>query len=163
MTSFDLNLTSLRSLKDKVIVLTGSPVSLVVHPRANISLGGANGIGAATVDLLVEQGAQVIFGDLDASSGENVAAKHGSERVKFVPTDVTKYEDHVALFKLALEKYGRVDHALSIAGIVERGNIFDPALTIEDVEKVLTPGTNPQMGAVGTLTFVSHSLLPKPS
>ncbi|KAG6991427.1 tRNA (uracil-O(2)-)-methyltransferase [Physcia stellaris] len=119
MTSFDPDPAQLRSLQDKVIVLTG----------------GANGIGAATVDLYVERGARVVFGDLDAASGDTLASKHDSERVKFLRTDVTKYEDNVALFQLALKSFGKVDHALSIAGIVEQGNIFDPALTIEDVEK----------------------------
>ena len=89
-----------------------------------------------------------MFGDLDAASGEKVAAKYNSERVKFLPTDVTKYEDHVALFKLALDKYGRVDHALSIAGVVEQGNIFDPGLTVEDVEKVgISSGEGMMVGA----------------
>jgi NAD(P)-dependent dehydrogenase (short-subunit alcohol dehydrogenase family) len=41
----------------------------------------------------------------------------------------------VALFKTALQKYGRVDHALACAGIIEKGKWFDPELTIETVEK----------------------------
>lgn len=84
----------------------------------------------------MERGARVVFGDLDAASGEKLASKYDNERVKFLRSDVTKYEDNVALFQLAVKSFGIVDHALSIAGIVEQGNIFDPALTIEDVEKV---------------------------
>ena len=78
----------------------------------------------------------VVFGDIDAASGNKLAAKYDSGRIQFIPTDVTKYNDIVALFELAFKSYGKVDHALSIAGIVEQGNIFDPALTIEDVKKV---------------------------
>lgn len=88
------------------------------------------------MDLLIRRNALVVFGDLDTASGERLTSKYDSERIKFLRTDVTKYEDNVALFRLAIKSFGKVDHALSIAGILEQGNIFDPALTIEDVEKV---------------------------
>lgn len=78
----------------------------------------------------------IVFGDQDERAGEKLASDHEDGRIHFLRTDVTTYEDNVALFRLALKTYGRVDHALSIAGIVEQGNIVDPALTIEDVEKV---------------------------
>ncbi len=78
----------------------------------------------------------VVFGDLDATSGELLAGEYDPKRVQFLKIDVTKYEDNVALFRRALDSYGRVDHAFSIAGIVEQGNIFDPGMTLEDVAKV---------------------------
>ena len=40
------------------------------------------------------------------------------------------------MFRFAIEAHGRIDHALAIAGVIEKVNIFDPALTIEDVQKV---------------------------
>lgn len=49
--------------------------------------------------------------------------------------DVSKYADNIRLFKTALEKHGRVDHAIACAGIIERGKWFDPELTVESVEK----------------------------
>ena len=50
--------------------------------------------------------------------------------------DVSRYDNNLDLFRTAFEKYGKVDHALAIAGIVEQGNWFDPALTMESVKKV---------------------------
>ena len=97
--------------------------------------GGANGIGAATVRLLFEAGASVVFGDMDTKNGELLVEDIRSQEVLFIKTDVSKYEDNLALFKTAYESFGKVDHAMSIAGIVEQGNWFDPALTIESVEK----------------------------
>ena len=88
------------------------------------------------MNLFANSGALIFFGDLDVQAGEKLASDYENGRIHFVRTDVTKYEDNVALFRLALKTYGRVDHALSIAGIVEQGNIVDPALTIDDVEKV---------------------------
>lgn len=120
MTSFSPDPQQYRRLQDRVIVLTG----------------GANGIGAATVKLFAERGALIVFGDLDETAGEKLASQYDPLRVKFLRTDVTRYEHNVALFRLALDSFGRVDHALSVAGIVEQGNIFDPTLSVGDVEKV---------------------------
>ena len=86
--------------------------------------------------LFYSHGASVVFGDLDDVAGENVAAKYDSKRAHFIKTDVTSYEDNLALFRYALEAYGAVDHAFAIAGVTEQGNLFDPALTVEHVEKV---------------------------
>ncbi|MCJ1477989.1 hypothetical protein MMC13_006664 [Lambiella insularis] len=110
----------LANLRGKVVVLTG----------------GANGIGAATVRLLFEAGASVVFGDVDTKNGEPIVEELRSQEVLFMKTDASKYEDNIALFKTAYELYGKVDHAMSIAGIVEQGNWFDPSLTLESVEKV---------------------------
>ena len=53
----------------------------------------------------------------------------------FVQVDVSNYADNIKLFHTALDKHGKVDHAVAVAGIVERGKWFDPELTIESVEK----------------------------
>lgn len=50
-----------------------------------------------------------------------------------MPTDVTVYADNLALFKAAYDKYGRVDHAIACAGILEEGRWFDEELTIDTV------------------------------
>ena len=112
-----------QNLKDSVIVITG----------------GANGIGASTVRLLVDAGAKVVIGDYDSKAGENLVSSFNSNQPTFVKVDVSKYEDNIKLFKTALEKHGRVDHAVACAGIIERGKWFDPELTVETVEK---PETN---------------------
>ena len=43
--------------------------------------GGASGIGAATVRLLVAEGAQVMIGDMDDAGASAVAAELGTDRV----------------------------------------------------------------------------------
>ncbi|GAB7364046.1 hypothetical protein MBLNU230_g4602t1 [Neophaeotheca triangularis] len=109
-------------LQGKVVVLTG----------------GANGIGASIVNLCVEAGAHVIFGDADTTSGQNLVStlqKTTTNPPTFLPTDVTRYEDNLALFKTALQQHGRVDHAIACAGIVEKGGWFDADLTVETVEQ----------------------------
>ncbi|EME85458.1 uncharacterized protein MYCFIDRAFT_130791 [Pseudocercospora fijiensis CIRAD86] len=107
-------------LKDKVIVLTG----------------GAEGIGAATVRLLHEAGAHIFFGDIlddEGSKLENELSR-SEATVRYIRCDVTSYEDNLRLFAAAFNAFGRIDHAWSNAGIPEEGEIFDPALTLEDVK-----------------------------
>jgi NAD(P)-dependent dehydrogenase (short-subunit alcohol dehydrogenase family) len=102
--------------------------------------GGANGIGAATTQLLYEQGANVVFGDLNEDAGNKLVQQLSSDsapRVNFLKTDVANYESLLALFEFAFEKYGRIDHALPFAGIVEIGNWFDPSLDLSSIRKVI--------------------------
>lgn len=78
----------------------------------------------------------MVFGDRDALTGKRLASTFSDGRVQFLPMDVTSYADNVALFKLALEKYGTVDHAFAIAGIAEQSNWFHRSLDIDSVETV---------------------------
>uniref|UniRef100_A0A8B9RSK3 HCD2 dehydrogenase n=1 Tax=Accipiter nisus TaxID=211598 RepID=A0A8B9RSK3_9AVES len=50
--------------------------------------GGASGLGRATVERLVEQGARVVLLDLPSSSGGQLAKELG-ERCAFAPADVS--------------------------------------------------------------------------
>ncbi|UJO14948.1 Short-chain dehydrogenase/reductase prx4 [Fulvia fulva] len=121
-------------LRDKVIVLTGR----------------ASGIGAATVRLLDEHKAHVVFGDVNASAAYDNVVQHSSTAT-FVQCDVTKYEEFYRLFKTAYAKHGRIDHAISCAGIFEQGNCFDPGLTVDSVGE--DPGNTQTMdvNVMGTL------------
>jgi NAD(P)-dependent dehydrogenase (short-subunit alcohol dehydrogenase family) len=126
MASFHPADLSTAILKDKVVVLTG----------------GASGIGAATVTLFHSLGAKVIFGDvntLDADTLVESLAKKSPPTddpgVHFLNCDVRSYADNLALFKIAMDKYGRVDHAVANAGVSEQGVWFDPGLGIEGVEE----------------------------
>ena len=98
-------------------------------------MGGSNGIGAATVKRLCNLGAKFVFGDIQAEAGEKQAQKLSTFPIKFVRTDVTKYEDLIALFDTALKVFGKVDCAISNAGIVEVGNRVDPGLDLESIKK----------------------------
>ncbi|KAF1984826.1 putative 3-hydroxyacyl-CoA dehydrogenase [Aulographum hederae CBS 113979] len=128
----------LPKLADKVIVLTG----------------GASGIGAAVIELLYGSGACTVFGDVDKTAGEALENLYvdDTHTCRFVQMDASSYADNVRLFKSAYEQYGRVDHAISIAGVLEKGNWFDAGVTRESVE---TPDTDcvVDVNLMGTLYF----------
>jgi len=97
--------------------------------------GGSTGIGAATVKLLHSHGAKVIFGDVNVAAAEETVTATSAETVHFQKCDASSYKDNLALFKTALDKYGRVDHAIANAGLIEQGNWFNPKAGLDGVEK----------------------------
>lgn len=132
---FEPQESAFSSLEGKVVVLSG----------------GATGIGAATVRLLADQGAKVVFGDINAAAAQEPVDR--KRDVSFVSCDVTKYDDIYTLFVTAKKVHGHVDHAISCAGIFEVGNWFDPSLTVESVGK--DPGNTKvlDVNVLGTLHF----------
>ena len=125
---------------------------------ANQHTGGANGVGEALVRALYVAGAHVVFGDTDVSGSEKLINALTDIKpstvgtVDFLKTDVTVYQDNVSLFQQAFAKHGCVDHALSIAGVTEGQNWFDPSLNLESVR--LAPSTAVvDINLIGALYF----------
>uniref|UniRef100_A0A3Q3G5B5 Hydroxysteroid (17-beta) dehydrogenase 10 n=1 Tax=Labrus bergylta TaxID=56723 RepID=A0A3Q3G5B5_9LABR len=77
--------------------------------------GGSSGLGCATVERLVQNGASAVILDLPSSDGAALAEKLG-ERCAFAPADVTSEAD-VQAVSLAREKFGKLDLAVNCAGI----------------------------------------------
>lgn len=78
--------------------------------------GGASGLGRATVERFVREGARVTLCDLPTSKGEEVAKSLGDNCV-FAPVDVTSTEDVESALALTKGKFGRLDAAVNCAGI----------------------------------------------
>ncbi len=76
--------------------------------------GGASGIGRATAIRLVEEGAEVWIGDIDATAGEELAAASNG-RIQFQHTDVTSAEAIAALLQTA-DDAGGLDILFNNAG-----------------------------------------------
>jgi len=94
--------------KGKVVVLTG----------------GANGIGKEVALTFARHGSKVVIGDMDVSGAEAVVTsitKNGGEAAS-VKCNVVNWDDQVALFELAFERYGAVDIVIPNAGITETDN-----------------------------------------
>jgi NAD(P)-dependent dehydrogenase (short-subunit alcohol dehydrogenase family) len=82
--------------------------------RVAVITGGASGIGLATAKRFAAEGAKVVIGDVDPTTGQAAA-----ELVDglFVQVDVTDKEKVDALFDTAASTYGSVDIAFNNAGI----------------------------------------------
>lgn len=78
--------------------------------------GGASGLGAATVKMMVAKGAMVLATDVNEELGRVFISQFGDCAI-FVKADVTKTEDNQAALKVALKKWGRMDFLLNSAGI----------------------------------------------
>jgi meso-butanediol dehydrogenase / (S,S)-butanediol dehydrogenase / diacetyl reductase len=76
--------------------------------KTAVVTGGASGIGAATVRLFVEEGANVVIADIDEKGGAQLAGELGA-KVVFSRTDVSDPEAVESLVKFAADKFGRMD------------------------------------------------------
>jgi NAD(P)-dependent dehydrogenase (short-subunit alcohol dehydrogenase family) len=86
--------------------------------KVAVVTGGCSGIGLATVNRFVEEGARVVVGDIDEQRGhELVGQLGGTDLATFVNVDVTDKEQVDALFRTAKDSYGSVDVAFNNAGI----------------------------------------------
>lgn len=113
--------------------------------------GGATGIGAATVKILSRSGAKVVLGDINSTAANDLCKENPG--LRFVHCDVTKYEDLYHLFKTTVDSFGRVDHAISCAGIYEVGNWYDPDLTVDSVRDDSGNLTVLNVNLIGSLHF----------
>ncbi len=85
-----------------------------LQDRVAVITGGASGIGYATAQRFVEEGAKVVIVDLNEEIGNKVAKELGGI---FVKANVTSEEDVARMYKVAFDEYGRIDIAFNNAGI----------------------------------------------
>lgn len=84
--------------------------------KVAIITGGASGIGRATVELFVAEGAKVVIADIQDEAGEALAAKLGEAAV-FRHTDVGSEGDMQAVVDLAVDRFGGLDILFNNAGM----------------------------------------------
>ena len=77
--------------------------------------GAGSGMGKASVEVFASEGAQVLALDVSGAEEETAAAVGGD--VIASHCDVSKEDDVVAAFDLAMKTFGRVDAVLNVAGI----------------------------------------------
>lgn len=113
----------MKQLEDKVAIITGA----------------GSGIGKATAELFVREGAKVVVSDIDEEDGKEVAnqIKNNGGEAFFFKADVSNPEDQEALVKAGTEKYGALHIAFNNAGIVGPvGPVAD--IAIKEWDKVIS-------------------------
>ncbi|XP_031466373.1 3-hydroxyacyl-CoA dehydrogenase type-2 [Phasianus colchicus] len=131
-------MAALRSVKGMVALVTG----------------GASGLGRATAERLVEQGARVVLLDLPSSQGAQLAAELG-EHCAFAPANVTSAEEVEAALELAKKTFGKLELAVNCAGVgiaVKTYNAKkDKVHELEDFQRVVN------VNLIGTFNVIRLS------
>lgn len=100
--------------------------------RTAIVTGGAQGIGRAIAEKLIEEGASVLIADMDAGRAEACASEIGAA---WAAGDLSQEADTQALIDRAMALWGRIDILVNNAG----GGVLLPFLdhTAETLHKTL--------------------------
>jgi NAD(P)-dependent dehydrogenase (short-subunit alcohol dehydrogenase family) len=85
--------------------------------------GAGSGMGRASTNVFVREGARVLAADISGREKET-AAGLGDAVVPF-HCDVTKEEQVAALIDAAVKAFGRIDAVLNVAGIASAGPLAD--------------------------------------
>ncbi|KSV65054.1 bifunctional rhamnulose-1-phosphate aldolase/short-chain dehydrogenase [Sinorhizobium sp. Sb3] len=119
------------------------PKSLV--GRIALVTGGAGGIGKATANRLMQEGACVVLADIDetalAAAESDLSARYGKDVVRSVTMNVTSEAAVEGGFADALLAFGGLDILVSNAGLASSAAIEDTTLSLwnKNIE-ILTTG-----------------------
>ncbi|HTT77755.1 MAG TPA: SDR family oxidoreductase [Candidatus Binataceae bacterium] len=87
--------------------------------KTAVITGGASGIGRATAQRLVQEGAAVVIADLDEALGAETlkTLQANGGRAAFVKADITSDADVARMLQTAADRFGRLDILYNNAGI----------------------------------------------
>lgn len=86
-----------------------------IEGKVAVITGGTSGIGEATAELFIEEGAKVVIAGRSVEKGQAIADRLGDNAI-YQPADVLKEEDIKAVIDLAVEKFGSLDILFNNAG-----------------------------------------------
>ncbi|MFV5381153.1 3-hydroxyacyl-CoA dehydrogenase [Acinetobacter towneri] len=94
-----------------------------IQGKVCVVTGGASGLGAATAQHLVAQGAKVILVDMNQELGQQLQQQLG-ENADFVAVDVTDENQVQQLFNHIEQKYGQLNGLVNCAGIAPSAKVL---------------------------------------
>ncbi len=102
--------------------------------RVALVTGGAGGIGSATAERLLKEGACVMLADIDGHAAQDVAAGlarvYGGDVVRAVQMDVTDEAQVIDSYATVAIEFGGADILVSNAGIASSAPIEDTTLAL---------------------------------
>ena len=87
----------------------------LLESKIAIITGGGRGIGKATAQLFINEGATVVIAEFDEVSGQSTANELGAH---FIKTDISNEESVNALFNFVSSEFGQLDILVNNAGIL---------------------------------------------
>lgn len=115
----------MESLQNKIVFVTG----------------GANGIGRSIVKAFCEEGADVIFCDMDEEAGKRLSEEMKSYKCSFAQLDVSDARALSDLIHTIISQKGNIDIIINNVGVSNFGSILD--VSVEDFDKVLNINLRP--------------------
>ncbi|MCA0938250.1 bifunctional rhamnulose-1-phosphate aldolase/short-chain dehydrogenase [Salipiger pacificus] len=102
--------------------------------RVALVTGGGGGIGAATAERLLREGACVVLADIDLAAAEKVGTElsslYSGDVVRTVAVDVTREEAVARAYAEAAVEFGGVDILVSNAGIASSAPVEETSLAL---------------------------------
>jgi NAD(P)-dependent dehydrogenase (short-subunit alcohol dehydrogenase family) len=105
----------------------------ILQDKVTVITGAGSGMAKASARVFAREGAKVVVSDMSGAE-EQTAAEIGGDAVPF-RCDVTKEDQVSALMDFAVERFGRLDVVLNVAGIGIGGPIHTFAM--EHYDKVM--------------------------
>ncbi|EPS73733.1 hypothetical protein M569_01021, partial [Genlisea aurea] len=122
-----------------------------------IITGAATGIGKATAEKFIENGAKVIVADIDRDRGRATARDLGSS-ASFVPCDVTVESDVSAAVDFAIAEHGRLDVMHNNAGVACRTAFSVGDLDLAAFDRAMAVNVR---GAVAGVKHAARAMIPR--
>ncbi|MEY8442197.1 glucose 1-dehydrogenase [Lactobacillaceae bacterium 24-114] len=119
--------------------------------KVAIITGAAQGIGYATAEKLIDEGATVVIADFNEEKGLQSAKKLGGH-VSFQKLNVADEDNWERVFKAVVDQFGYVDILVNSAGITG-GSADVEHETLDDWDKVF------DVNAKGSFLGVKHAML----
>jgi NAD(P)-dependent dehydrogenase (short-subunit alcohol dehydrogenase family) len=109
-----------------------------LQDRVALITGGASGIGLATAERFLEEGARVVIADLSRESGEKAVAALGAKghgRLEAVACDVSRADAVARLVEGVVASHGRIDILFNNAGMFVPNELHD--VGVEEWDEIL--------------------------
>ena len=116
--------------------MTGRRTGVDLKGRIAVVTGAASGIGLATTERLVREGATVVMADVTPCAERAAALSVGTPgEALAITTDLNDPATIAALFDEIGRRFGRLDILVNNAGIDRRGTLEN--VSVEDIDAVL--------------------------
>ncbi len=98
-----------------------------LNGKCAIITGGASGIGRATAELFVEEGAAVAIADINDAAGAALVEeiRNNGGKAMFVHCDVTRAEDCRRAVQRTIDQLGGLDILFNNAGVIRRADVVE--------------------------------------
>ena len=87
----------------------------LLENKIAVITGGGRGIGKATAQQFINEGARVVIAEFEEVSGQSTASKLGAH---FIKTDISNEQSVNALFDYVSSEFGQLDILINNAGIL---------------------------------------------